>query len=237
MQEISSIKAILTTTTDKVYSNLNLGNKFKESDPLFGKDPYSASKVAVENVIYAYSNLFSQFTETPVTSLRSGNVIGGGDISKNRLIPDLVRAFSSNSKAQIRNPGSTRPWQHVLDPLYGYLLSAEALINNEIFNSINFGPTDESLTVEEVAKIAVETWGGSAAYEVNYENSDLESKTLDLDSNFARSKLAWEPLWSQKQSVKRAVSWWKEILDKKASVLEATESDLEELMKIMSGTK
>lgn len=236
-KEISSIKAILTTTTDKVYSNLNLGNKFKETDPLFGKDPYSASKVAVENVISAYSNLFSQFSEARITSLRSGNVIGGGDISENRLIPDLVRAFSSNSKAQIRNPGSTRPWQHVLDPLHGYLLSAEALINHEIFSSINFGPTDESLTVEDVAKIAVETWGDSAAYEVNNENSDLESKTLDLDSNFARNKLAWEPIWNQKESVKRAVSWWKDIFDKKVSILQATESDLEELMKIMSGIK
>jgi CDP-glucose 4,6-dehydratase len=116
-------------------------------------------------------------------------------------------------------------------------LSAEASINDEIFSSINFGPTDESLTVEQVAKIAVETWGDSAAYEVINENSDLESKTLDLDSSFARSKLEWEPIWNQKESVKRAVSWWKDIFDKKVSILEATESDLEELMKIMSGNK
>jgi CDP-glucose 4,6-dehydratase len=234
-REISGIKAILTTTTDKVYSNSNTGIPFKETDPLFGKDPYSASKVAVENVISAYSNLFSQFADTRITSLRSGNVIGGGDISKNRLIPDLVKAFSNNGKAQIRNPNSTRPWQHVLDPLYGYLLSAESLLGSEIFSSINFGPSSESLTVEDVAKIAVETWQGESGYEVVSENSDLESKTLELDSKFANDLLGWKPVWTQKESVIRAVSWWKEIFDKKVSTLEATENDLESFMTNKSG--
>lgn len=229
-KNVSTIKAILTTTTDKVYSNLNLQKKFKETDPLFGKDPYSASKVAVENVIYAYSNLYLQNTDTHITSLRSGNVIGGGDISKDRLIPDLVKAFSSNSKAQIRNPSNTRPWQHVLDPLYGYLLSAEALISGENFKAMNFGPSDDSLTVEDVAKIAADAWNDSAGYEIIHENSDLESKTLELDSSFARDLLDWRPIWTQRDSVVSAVSWWKETFNKNLSFAEATEKDLVKLI-------
>jgi CDP-glucose 4,6-dehydratase len=236
-KDTPSLKAILTTTTDKVYSNLNLDNRFKETDPLFGKDPYSASKVAVENVISAYSNIFAQDTDVRITSLRSGNVIGGGDISKNRLVPDLVKAFSSKSKAQIRNPKSTRPWQHVLDPLHGYLLSAEALLSGETFKAINFGPTDRSLTVEEVSQISTKTWGATAEYIVVQENSELESKTLELDSSFARKILDWQPMWSQEESVVRSIAWWKVTFDNKISFLEATENDLEVLLVTKLGLK
>lgn len=222
-----NLKAILTTTTDKVYSNSNSQKRFKEEDPLFGKDPYSASKVAVENVITAYSNIFSQNSDLRIASLRSGNVIGGGDISKNRLIPDLIRAFSSNKKAQIRNPSSTRPWQHVLDPLYGYLLSAEALLNGEDFKTINFGPSDKSLTVQEVAEISARTWGNTAEFEVVQEDSDIEAKTLELDSSFAHKLLDWQPMCSQEESVIRAVKWWKETSENNLSFAEATEIELE----------
>lgn len=236
-KNIPNLKAILTTTTDKVYSNLNLNKRFKETDPLFGKDPYSASKVAVENVISAYSNIFAQDSDLRITSLRSGNVIGGGDVSKNRLIPDLVKAFIANNQAQIRNPKSTRPWQHVLDPLHGYLMSAEALLSGENFKAINFGPTDRSLTVEEVAQVSAKTWGATAEYKVAQENSDLESKTLELDSGFARKILDWSPMWSQEESVIRAVTWWKETFENKISFLEATENDLEFLITSKLGLK
>jgi CDP-glucose 4,6-dehydratase len=232
-----NLKAILTTTTDKVYSNSNLQKKFIEEDPLFGKDPYSASKVAVENVISAYSNIFSQNSDLRIASLRSGNVIGGGDISKDRLIPDLIRGFSSNKKAQIRNPGSTRPWQHVLDPLYGYLLSAEALMNGEDFQAINFGPADKSITVQEVAKISARTWSNSAEFEVVQEDSELEAKTLELDSTFARKLLDWQPIWSQEESVIRAVKWWRETFNNSISFLEATEIDLEVLLATNLGAR
>ncbi len=236
-KEAQNLKAILTTTTDKVYSNSNLQKKFIEEDPLFGKDPYSASKVAVENVISAYSNIFSQNSDLRMASLRSGNVIGGGDTSRDRLIPDIIRAFTSNRKAQIRNPHSTRPWQHVLDPLYGYMLSAEALLSGEDFKSINFGPTDNSLTVQEVAKISARTWSNSAEFEVVQEKSDLEAKTLELDSSFARKLLDWKPKWSQEESVIRAVKWWRDTFDNNLSFLEATEIDLEFLSDIDPGAR
>lgn len=236
-KDAPNLKAILTTTTDKVYSNLNSQKRFKEEDPLFGKDPYSASKVAVENVITAYSNIFLQNSDLRIASLRSGNVIGGGDISKNRLVPDLIRAFSSNKKAQIRNPNSTRPWQHVLDPLHGYLLSAEALLNGEDFKTINFGPSDKSLTVQEVAKISASTWGSTAEFEVVQEDSDIEAKTLELDSNFAHKLLGWQPMCSQEESVIRAVKWWKETFDSNLSFAEATEIDLEVLLATNPGAR
>jgi CDP-glucose 4,6-dehydratase len=137
-RRVESVKSVLVSTTDKVYKNVENKNKFVESDSLLGKDPYSASKVGVENIILAYQQ-FSKISDSPtVTALRSGNVIGGGDISRNRLIPDLIKSFSNDSVAMIRNPNSTRPWQHALDPLIGYVLTANAILSGKEINSINF---------------------------------------------------------------------------------------------------
>jgi CDP-glucose 4,6-dehydratase len=154
----NSTEVVLISTTDKVYENNNSGKIFSESDPLKGKDPYSASKVAAENVIYAWREIRVKNGGPALLTARAGNIIGGGDLSKNRLIPDLVRAFNSNSKLVIRNPSSSRPWQHVLDPLSGYLLMIDNAINGDNLEVLNFGPVDKSMKVKEVVKIASKNW-------------------------------------------------------------------------------
>ncbi len=211
-RRVESVKSVLVSTTDKVYKNVENKNKFIENDPLLGKDPYSASKVGVENVILAYQQ-FSKISDSPtVTALRSGNVIGGGDVSRNRLIPDLIKSFSNYSVAMIRNPNSTRPWQHALDPLTGYVLAANAILSGKEINSINFGPNGDALSVKEVAVIAKSTWGAGAEFEVEAKNDQLEAKNLELDSSFANKELNWKPKWSQENAVIESVSWWKSVL-------------------------
>jgi CDP-glucose 4,6-dehydratase len=140
----STIRAVVAATTDKVYRNDNLGKPFTETDPLSGKDPYSASKVGSEAAIAAWQNISNLSDGPKVVSVRAGNVIGGGDWAENRIMPDLVRGFTSNQPIQIRNPDSTRPWQHVLDPLYGYLLTLQSLLEDVTIDSINFGPSEKS---------------------------------------------------------------------------------------------
>ena len=154
-----SVQAIVVVTTDKVYRNDNSGRAFIESDPLEGKDPYSASKVGTEAAVAAWQQIQRISGGPKVVAVRAGNVIGGGDWGDNRLLPDLIRSFSSGQKMAVRNPASTRPWQHVLDPLGGYISALEAILGGEKISSVNFGPDTQSIAVSEVVKIAVETWG------------------------------------------------------------------------------
>jgi CDP-glucose 4,6-dehydratase len=132
-----SVKAVIVVTTDKVYRNDNSGLAFIESDPLEGKDPYSASKVGTEAVVAAWQQIQRTSGGPKVVAVRAGNVIGGGDWGDSRLLPDLIRSFSSGQKMTVRNPASTRPWQHVLDPLSGYISTLEAVLNDEKITSIN----------------------------------------------------------------------------------------------------
>ena len=225
-RRVESVKSVLVSTTDKVYKNVENKNRFIESDPLLGKDPYSASKVGVENIILAYQQ-FSKISDSPtVTALRSGNVIGGGDVSRNRLIPDLIKSFSNDSVAKIRNPNSTRPWQHALDPLTGYVLAANAILSGKKINSINFGPNGEALSVKQVAVIAKSTWGARAEFEVEAKNDQLEAKNLELDSSFANEELSWEPKWSQENAVIESISWWKSVLLENTAPLDRCNQDI-----------
>jgi CDP-glucose 4,6-dehydratase len=148
------VKAIIVVTTDKVYRNDNSGRAFVETDPLEGKDPYSASKVGAEAVVSAYQQVSKVDGGPSVVSVRAGNVIGGGDYAVNRLLPDLIRGYLNSKIVQIRNPESTRPWQHVLDPLLGYLLALESAITVKTFDSFNFGPDEsEQINVNEVINV------------------------------------------------------------------------------------
>ena len=182
-----SIEAVSIITTDKVYANNNTGRKFQETDPLGGKDPYSASKVATESVVAAWQQIKKTSTGPQLLSLRAGNVIGGGDSAENRLLPDLVKGFIKGEIVEIRNSKSTRPWQHVLDPLAGYLLATAYKVKNEDLSSVNFAPEGESLTVQRVSEIACSTWGEGARVKILDGDSELEAHTLQLDSTQARN--------------------------------------------------
>jgi CDP-glucose 4,6-dehydratase len=219
------IKAIIVVTTDKVYRNDNSGTAFVESDPLEGKDPYSASKVGTEAVVAAWQQI-SKISGGPiVVSVRAGNVIGGGDFAKNRIMPDLVRGVISGTPVEIRNPNSTRPWQHVLDPLLGYLLTVERILESRFLSSINFSPGEHSLSVTEVIEIATASWEEIKIDVVDTKSRDskefqVESVELSLDSNLAASLLGWKPSYTQYESILSTVNWWKSFLNNGVSAEE-----------------
>ncbi len=227
--ELSSTEIISVITTDKVYKNSNNSFRFTEGDSLEGKDPYSASKVGTEAVVSAWRQM-KKFKNGPtVISLRAGNVIGGGDYAQNRLLPDLVRGFSEGRPVQIRNSTSTRPWQHVLDPLIGYVKATEYILAGNDERAFNFSPRGSSLSVAEVAQISEETWGVGAVVQKSDTTNELEAETLELDSSRASNILKWVPVWTQKDAVIATIEWWKKILVKNVPPLEACTVDLEYL--------
>jgi CDP-glucose 4,6-dehydratase len=228
---IDSVQAVVVVTTDKVYRNDNSGRAFIESDPLEGKDPYSASKVGTEAVVAAWQQIQGNSGGPKVVSVRAGNVIGGGDWGDNRLLPDLIRSFSSGQKMAVRNPASTRPWQHVLDPLRGYLSTLEAILGGEKISSVNFGPDTQSLAVSEVVRVAVKTWGLGTNIELEscVPKSTTEATSLDLDPSYAKNLLAWEPCWSQEEAVVSTVQWWDKVINQGASPLDACLDDLNQI--------
>ena len=226
-----TVKAVVAVTTDKVYKNSNNNNRFTENDELSGKDPYSASKVGSEAAISAWQQMALVNDGPRVISVRAGNVIGGGDFAENRLLPDLIRGFSNNASVSIRNPHSTRPWQHVLDPLNGYLLALAHGLEGGNESAFNFGPLEESLEVEEVVKIAANSWGDSADFVFEQEmNSDEESVTLQLDSTLANKVLNWNPSWDQKASIVSTMDWWRKVLIHNINPTEACLSDIKLLL-------
>jgi CDP-glucose 4,6-dehydratase len=224
----STVELVSVITTDKVYKNLNLGKKFKEEDSLGGKDPYSASKVGTEAAVAAWRQLREHKDGPKLLALRAGNVIGGGDFAEARLLPDLIRGFLSGNAIEIRNPESTRPWQHVLDPLAGYVMASNYVLNGNGADAFNFAPDGESLSVKAVAEIAQKTWGEDSKLEVIPSNASLEAATLQLDSNLAKEVLGWRPKWSQEEAVESTVRWWKKVLQQETSPVDACESDLTE---------
>lgn len=212
----SSVKAIVVITTDKVYRNDNSGNSFVETDALAGKDPYSASKVGTESVVAAWQQISKVYGGPKIISVRAGNVIGGGDWAESRLLPDLIRGFISGEVTSIRNPQSTRPWQHVLDPLCGYLLALDAIRNGQEIASLNFGPNEDSLTVQQVFEIANNAWGKKINLPLEtpetYPLIQLEALELGLNSSRANDLLNWAPFWSQNEAVTATITWWKKTL-------------------------
>ena len=227
-----SVKAVIAITTDKVYKNTNSNKRFVENDSLAGKDPYSASKVGSEAAVAAWQQIALVNGGPRVISVRAGNVIGGGDFAEDRLLPDLIRGFSANIPVSVRNPDSTRPWQHVLDPLNGYIDVLAHVLEGGKETAFNFGPTEKSLPVGEVVKIAAEIWGKSAKTVLDKEAIESkESLTLQLDSTLANSVLGWKPTWNQKDAIVATVKWWKKILLEKEDPLSACQADIESLLK------
>jgi CDP-glucose 4,6-dehydratase len=207
------IQAVIVVTTDKVYRNNNSGRAFVESDPLEGKDPYSASKVGAEAVVSAWQQIQKVSGGPKVVSVRAGNVIGGGDWAENRLIPDLVRGFISGNPIEIRNPNSTRPWQHVIEPLVGYLMTLEYVLEGGVISSINFAPNGESLSVREVVRIALESWiaESNIRFVENKDKSQLESSILKLNAEYSNKLFPQLQTVDQTESIKKSIIWWKNV--------------------------
>jgi CDP-glucose 4,6-dehydratase len=223
------VKAIIVVTTDKVYRNDNSGQAFVETDPLEGKDPYSASKVGTEAVVSAWQQIAKVSGGPRVVSVRAGNVIGGGDYAVNRIIPDLIRGVITGSPVEIRNPSSTRPWQHVLDPLFGYLITLESTLNGLNVDAVNFGPVDSSISVEEIVIEAKEVFPDKlkVLFPPSRATLAMEASSLDLDSTLASELLFWKPVWSQKQAINKTLEWWKQSLDDGKEAKEIVQEDVE----------
>jgi len=196
-------------TTDKVYENLELGIPFLETDKLGGKDPYSASKAASEILIDSYIKSFFKDSNVSIATARAGNVVGGGDWSENRLIPDIIRAKIANKPLIIRSPKAIRPWQHVLEPLFGYLKLAKGLYDKPelIIGPWNFGPENEDVkTVEDIINIGKKL---GIVGEVVLEASNLvEAQCLMLNISKAKQKLNFNPLWNYEKAIENTFNWY-----------------------------
>lgn len=211
------VRAVLVVTSDKCYENQEWVWGYRENEPMGGYDPYSNSKGCAELVASAYRHSYfnpATFSEhhTAVATARAGNVIGGGDWAKDRLIPDIVRAVTSSQTAVIRSPRAVRPWQHVLEPLHGYLLLAQKLWEQgaSFAEGWNFGPdNNESRPVAWVAEKFAVLWGAGASWLADAEfEQPHEAHYLCLDSSKARSRLGWRPRWGLERAVKRTVQWY-----------------------------
>lgn len=226
-----SVEAIVVATTDKVYTNNNSGQAFIESDPLSGKDPYSASKVGAEAAISAWQQISRLNNGPRIIAVRAGNVVGGGDFARDRLLPDIIRGAMARRPIQIRNSESTRPWQHALDPISGYVLALERALQGNAMPSLNFGPNETSLSVKEVSSIASKSWPDSMTFNFldEIKNSNFEAKALQLDSSLARKTLNWAPVWSQEDAIRSTMQWWDSVLNMKIKPEDACQKDIERL--------
>lgn len=211
----ASVQAVVLITTDKVYENREGEDPYREDDPLGGRDPYSASKAAAEIVAASYRASFfggESGSSARIATARAGNVIGGADWATDRLIPDCLRAFARNESVYLRYPNAVRPWQHVLEPLSGYLRLAELLLGQtgeRFATAWNFGPdADGDATVGEVAAATARLWGdGAQIVLAPLSENPHEAGLLRLDATRARTELGWRPRWSLTHALEQTVSW------------------------------
>ena len=224
-RELKDLKAQLIITTDKVYKNTGKISAYTESDPLGGQDPYSASKAMAD---IATQSWLSSFDNPPTAIARAGNVIGGGDVCADRLIPDLINSYSRGLTPKLRAPSSIRPWQHVLDCLNGYLLLVEKIISGSARGAWNFGPDEsQSKTVADVAEIAGALWGAEKNWESDLGIHPHESTRLVLNSKKARKQIGWSDKLSFEESVEWTINWYKNVHEGK-NVLEETLKNIRE---------
>lgn len=208
---------VVIVTTDKVYENKETGQLYKEDDMLGGHDPYSTSKACTELVVSSFRksffnpDIYDQHQKALV-SARAGNVIGGGDWSADRIIPDIVRSLQQGIEIGVRNPAAVRPWQHVLEPLAGYLLLARMLDLQASFFSkpFNFGPLpDDHLSVKELVETAISNWGSGSWADQSDPGQVHEAGLLKLDITRAREELGWQPKWNARQAISKTIEWYK----------------------------
>ena len=219
------VRAVVNVTTDKCYENREWAWGYREDEPMGGHDPYSSSKGCAELVSSAYRRSFFQQGGPALATARAGNVIGGGDWATDRLVPDILRAFERGQPVVIRNPSSTRPWQHVLEPLAGYLALAQRLhADGAAFaEGWNFGPPDEDARpVQWIVECLAQHWGDGAAWQLDAGQHPHEAHFLKLDISKARSRLGWNPTWRLDTSLRLIVDWhraWRAGADVRAACL------------------
>ena len=207
---VASVRCIVNVTTDKCYDNREWVWSYREDEPMGGHDPYSSSKGCAELVTAAYRRSFLQASGVALASARAGNVIGGGDWAADRLVPDILRAFQRGQPVHIRNPHSTRPWQHVLEPLSGYLTLAEHLWSGgqAFAEGWNFGPNDaDARPVQWIVERMAQTWGEGASWQLDAVDHPHEAHSLKLDISKARHRLGWCPRWPLETTLAHITAW------------------------------
>lgn len=230
-RQCKNLRAIVNITTDKCYENREWEWGYRENEPMGGHDPYSNSKGCAELVTSAYrKSFFNTANSAALASARAGNVIGGGDWATDRLIPDILRAFEKGQAVVVRNPQATRPWQHVLEPLSGYLVLAQHLWKDgqNTAEGWNFGPKDEDAKpVEWILNKMIRVWGEGASWQLDTDAHPHEAKFLKLDISKANSRLHWTPTWNLEHTLAKIVAWhraWLANEDMNAYSLEEIES-------------
>jgi CDP-glucose 4,6-dehydratase len=218
-RRVPSVRAVVIVTSDKCYENMGAQKLFSEDDPMGGYDPYSSSKGCAELLTSAYRR--SYFSDGAlIASARAGNVIGGGDWSEDRLIPDIVKAIDADQPIMLRNPGSTRPWQHVLEPLRGYLVLGSRLLEGDknCAGGWNFGPIqDDAISVGNLAEKIISIWGKGHIQICQQADTLVEAINLDLDTSKARRKLGFEPVISIDHAIQLTVDWYRQFRVKSKS--------------------
>lgn len=206
-----SVVSFLNVTTDKVYHNREWEWGYRETDPLDGFDPYSNSKSCSELVTHSYKNSFFADGRTAISTARAGNVIGGGDFAVDRIIPDCIRAALENRPVPVRNPHSTRPFQHVLEPLYAYLMIAAAQYRDGNFAGYyNVGPGEEDcVTTGELVELFCRAWGENQTWKNHFAGGPHEAAFLKLDCSRLRQVFGWKPVWNVREAVEKTVEWTK----------------------------
>jgi CDP-glucose 4,6-dehydratase len=225
VNSLSKKCTVIVITTDKVYQNKEQDILYNENDRLGGYDPYSASKACAELVINSFRNSFFnpfnyQDHQKAIASARAGNVIGGGDWSADRIIPDIVRSLQQQQSIEVRNPDAVRPWQHVLEPLSGYLLLAGLLHNQpeKYSKAYNFGPLPEDhLTVKQLVETAVKYWGSGSWKSISNPRQPHEAGMLKLDISLAKKELGWQPKINAEKAIKWTIDWYKKPLMQQAN--------------------
>lgn len=229
----ASVKALVYITSDKCYRNNEWIWGYRENDELGGHDPYSASKAAAELVFSSYQDsFFHARADFGAATVRAGNVIGGGDWALDRIVPDTMRALRAGAPIRLRNPGSTRPWQHVLEPLSGYLMIAAKLLEApaRYAGAWNFGPRGESIrTVHDLAEAAVRQWGGGKVEIAQQADAPHEAGLLHLNCDKAHQLLGWHPLWDFERTVAETVRWYREVTAG-ASALDVSSRQIQDYM-------
>jgi CDP-glucose 4,6-dehydratase len=227
---------VIVVTSDKCYENCEHVWGYRESDPMGGHDPYSASKGAAELVVSSYRRSFFSSSTTAkhgvkIASVRAGNVIGGGDWATDRLIPDIIRSLSTGVEVRLRNPDAVRPWQHVLDPLAGYLLLATRMLEKDdgaLASGWNFGPLPgQDVPVSRLAQALIDEWGGGRWTDAREEHQPHEAQTLRLSIEKAFAHLAWRPRWDVSTSIRRTARWYARAARTQGSMLDACLEDIE----------
>ena len=234
VRNVDSVRSVIVVTTDKVYENLELDWEFRENDRLGGREPYGVSKAGAELVVDAYRRSFLAPGNVGVATVRAGNIIGGGDWAAERLVPDIVRAFSAGATLAVRNPAATRPWQHVLEPLSGCLMLAEALFDDpaRFAGGWNFGAArEDQRPVSWIVEYCARQWGEGARWKVDSGVHSYEAQRLGLTSSKAELQLGWQPVWRLETALDHTLDWYRAMIDGR-DMLKLTQAQIHEAMPV-----